>query len=92
MKKTNVKRQRVYKAIDSERDYQDVRWPPRPDGQAKPVAGYLVMLQDYLNEAFRAWTRNPGDAAALEILRKLGGIIVQCGEAHGLPQREGFER
>lgn len=85
---SSLTRNEVYRIIDSERAYQDDKWL---HDQPKGVAEYLVLLDDYLAEAKRAWTRNAGDAAALEIMRKLGGIVVHCLEENGGPYRSGYE-
>ncbi len=86
-------REEVYAAIDTERAYQDRLGPERAEfdetGHIRDhsVGDYLVMLQVYVDRAFRAWTDNPGDAAALDVLRKVAGIAVHCMEDHGAPRR-----
>ena len=78
------RRVEVYTAIDSERDYQDVRWA----GHKHEVAGYITMMGHYYNELLEAWTKNNGDEAALHTMRKIAGIAVHCMEVHGAPMRE----
>ena len=76
-------RQEVYTVIDSERDYQDIRWT----GHQHEVAGYITMLQHYQAKLVAGWTENAGDGAALDIMRKIAGIAVHCMEVHGAPMR-----
>jgi hypothetical protein len=80
-------RKTVYHMIDAERDYQETLPAERTDGREHSINGYLVMFGHYLREAFRAWTTNPGDAAALQSIVKLAGIAAHCLEDHGAPRR-----
>ena len=80
-------RERVYQAIDGERNYQDSLDETRTDGTDHTVGDYVTMMQHYQNELVRAWTLNAGDAAALEVMRKIAGIAVHCMEDHGAPER-----
>jgi len=82
-------RAEVYAAIDGERDYQDGLGADRTDGHRRTVGDYLTMFQYYLDQAIAAWTTNPGDEQALDVIRKLAGIAVHCMEDHGAPKREG---
>lgn len=83
-----VKREDVYKAIDSEREYQENLGAGRTDGRTHTVGEFLVMLQRYVDHAFAAWTDNAGDQAALNQVRKVAGIAVNCMEKHGAPHRK----
>jgi hypothetical protein len=83
-----MKREDVYKLIDGEREYQDQLPPSRTDGKPRSVGDYLTMFRHYLNKADEAWTDNPGDWQALDVVRKLGGIAVHCMEDHGAPPRK----
>jgi hypothetical protein len=85
---TGVGRARVYAAIDTERDYQDRLPATRTDGQPRTVGDYLVMLDYYLRQAIDRWTMSPGDAQALDAVRKVAGICVHCMEDHGAPCRQ----
>lgn len=76
-------RAEVYAAIDSERDYQDKQWA----GHQHEVAGYITMLQHYHSKLVQAWTVTSGDAAALDVMRKIAGIAVHCMEVHGAISR-----
>jgi hypothetical protein len=71
---------RVFVEIDAERDYQDNLPSSRTDGSEKDVYGYLVMYDSYMRKAIDAWTENAGPFYALDIVRKLAGILVHCFE------------
>lgn len=88
MTQSTLARSAAFAAIDSERDYQDALTPERTSGEDHTVGDYITMLQQYQNEAVQAWTKNAGDDAALEIVRKIAGIAVRCMEEHGAPLRE----
>lgn len=87
----------AYRAIDSERDYQDHL---KRDRTANPTDGtrsidhtvgdFVTMMQHYQTELVAAWTKNPGDAWALDTMRKIGAIAVNCMEQHGAPRRANF--
>jgi hypothetical protein len=82
-------REEVYKAIDSEREYQDRVWRDAPTtyrGEHE-VGAFLTMFDHYLFLAKKAWSENDGDSEALEVIRKLAGIAVNCMEQHGAPHR-----
>lgn len=70
----------VLDAISRERDYQDTLPSSRTDGSEKDVYGYLVMYDTYMRAAMDAWTTNAGPYHALDVVRKLAGIIVHCFE------------
>lgn len=108
-----VKRKLVYRAINGERNYQDLLGPDRtdtaiiPDGpgpyQKSPPSlrktvvtqrtphGELILFETYLRRAFDAWTDNPGNEPALDVIRKLAAICVRCMEHHGAPARVPFD-
>lgn len=80
-------REDVYRAIDTERDYQDKLPAYRTDKSEKTVGDYIVLIQAYSHALVEAWTYNPGNLDALEVMRKIAGIAVHCMEDHGAPQR-----
>jgi len=90
-------RKQVYKAIDSERAYQDQRWnesTTTTEGK-HTVTEWLVYIQDYAAEALHIVSREADPAAsekALHIIRKVGGMAVACMEQQGAPVRRGFEQ
>lgn len=80
-------RKEVYAVIDGERSYQDALGPDRTDGTETTVGEYITMLQHYQIKLVEAWTLNPGDASALDVMRKIAGIAVHCMEDHGAISR-----
>jgi hypothetical protein len=83
-------RAEVYAALDSERDYQDMR-KVRDSGQEfHSVEEFLLYMKVYLDEtiAISAHTWGP-DAVpkTLEHLRKVTALGVACMEQHGAPHR-----
>lgn len=83
-------RDKVYKLIDEERDYQESLQKDRRRCRKNPqhsVGDYLVMLSEYVDRAKAAWVNHPGDWAALDIIRKCAGICVNCMENHKTPPR-----
>ena len=80
-------RERVYQAIDGERNYQEEHVPL--DGRILSVGDEILLLESYLQKARDAWTTdfdNP-ELTALEMLRKVAGVAVRCLEHHGAPER-----
>jgi hypothetical protein len=87
-----MSREAVFGAIDTEREYQVKRWGYRqPDGSmveaSKDVCDYLVYIKAYLDNAFQAASKNPGNHAALAELRKVATLCVACFEQNGVPIR-----
>lgn len=87
-------RDRVYRVIDTERDYQDYLKKDRAefptDGTRSikhSVGDFCTMMQYYQNELVEAWTKNPGDEQALHTMRKIAAIAVNCMEQNGAPAR-----
>lgn len=94
-------REEVYSALDSERDYQEMR---RHRDGSTTVGGdgsvhdhtpeeFLIYMQDYLNEALHTASRTWGPTCkpkVMEIVRKVTALGVACMEANGAPRREGF--
>lgn len=85
------KRQRVYFAFDTERDYQDRK--KDENGYAThehELAAYVTFVDDYLTEAkhiiSRDWTPQCYPRT-LDTLRKVGALCVAAMEAHGAPIR-----
>lgn len=73
----------VYKCIDEERHYQDNLGPDRTNVTFHPIQGYLCMFDHYLRRAIDEWTLNSGDIPALNQVRKLAAITINCLEKHG---------
>ena len=88
-----MERQEVYKAINSERNYQDQLWnesTTETEGKHS-VTEWFVYAQNYCSEALHILSRKPDPEATEEakhILRKVGAIMVAAMEEHGVELRE----
>lgn len=89
--KLNMERIEVYKCLDTERDYQDLRWSPRreknntPDAE-KPPAEWLNYIEYHLNKAKESVYMLEDENALAEV-RKIAALAVRCLELHGCPKR-----
>jgi uncharacterized protein YgfB (UPF0149 family) len=87
-----MERREVYRAIDGERDYQDLRWNSSlregdvPD-EEKPVAEWLNYLEYHLSKA-KNENYHLNKDAALDELRKVAALAVRALEIHGCPLRD----
>ena len=89
-------RQDVYEAINTEREFQDRKWG---SVQKHPheVGGWILIMEQLLADARKAWASSKADTdaleeirkvvAPLEEIRKVVAVGVACGEQHGLPKR-----
>jgi len=87
-----MERTEVYKCLDTERDYQDLRWSTRrtadgtPD-EEKPPAEWINYIEYHVtaakNEVYKLDTEE-----ALAHVRKVAALAVRCLELHGCPERE----
>ena len=81
----------VIDAINGELAYQStLQGSGRADAVEHGVAGQLVTLKVYADEALAAWAKNVGDEAALNALRKVAAIASRALIQYGCPRREGF--
>ena len=96
-----MKRSQVYELIDSERDYQDQQWPSRGiEEEGSPVPSYMpsneltigefiLLVEEYTTKARLAWTQEKRpELTALDNIRKIAGIAVNCMEQHGGVKRD----
>ena len=83
-------RTEVYKVIDGERDYQEMR-RDRDGGQpAHTPTEFLVYMRSYLNEALESASRVWGadaDPTILDKIRKVTALGVACMEENGTVAR-----
>ena len=80
--------QDVIDAINEELAYQStLQGSGRADAVNHGVAGQLVTLNVYTNEANIAWAKTAGDEAALDALRKVAAIAVRALIQYGCPRR-----
>lgn len=81
--------QNTIDSINEELDYQStLQGSGRADAREHGVEGQLVTLQVYLQEAMVAWTKNAGDEATCDVIRKVAAIAVRALETYGCPKRE----
>ena len=84
-------RKDVYKCIDKERNYQDLRWSPErtkngtPD-EEKPPAEWINYIEYHLSKA-KEMVYYLKDEEALAEIRKVAALAVRCLELHGCPER-----
>ena len=84
-------RRDVYKAVDSERTYQEEQWGDR----SHSVTEYILFMEHYLFEARkRASTKDLSVPIhhndVLDFIRKVTALGVVCMEENGAPHREGY--
>lgn len=87
-----MERNEVYKLIDGERDYQKNltavrKWTEEERNPAQSVGDFITLLDVYVHRAQVAYADEPGNTAALNVVRKIAGIAVMCMEEHGAPER-----
>jgi hypothetical protein len=79
-------REKIYRAIDSEREYQDQRWP----GHKHSITEYLVYIRDYVEEALHRGSREDDSnikQVQTDSLRKIAGLAVAAMEEHEVTDR-----
>lgn len=88
-----VDRYAVYECINTERNYQDERWP----GHKHSITEYLVYIKHYLDLAMtKRSTRDDhidqlnvhSQESSLNDLRKIAALAVACMEENGCIDRE----
>ena len=88
-----MKRKNVYKAIDTERAYQEemTNSSDRPDMISEfNISTALLAMDVTMDKAKEIWYNdNPIDKYqdTMELLRKIAGMAVQMGEKYGMPNR-----
>lgn len=88
-----TERSEVYKAIDSEREYQNKKWcrPGSPEEAAghnpHTITEWLSYMQYYVNEGLKVQTLSFEEGAGLDFLRKVAALGVAGMEQHGAPLR-----
>ena len=91
-----TRRSDIYAAIESERAYQNSLWkdPAHPEhSNPLEIGEFILLIEEYAMKARKEWSEeSKPEVAALNTIRKIAGIAVNCMEQHGAPQREGFER
>lgn len=87
-----MKREEVYKAIDSEREFVDalIENENRHDMMRLKMGEALTAIRYNLNKAEEEYYTDSGFEKyqrTLEYLRKVAGLIVDQGEQNGMPSR-----
>lgn len=83
-----MNREEVYKAIDTEREYQEFRWGA--EGQEHSFEEWFMYIEDYVAEAkhkLSRLSRELADEQGSEIVRKVGALAVAAMEQHGVNPR-----
>ena len=76
-----VTREKVYKVIDTEREYQNETWP---EGDNQTIGDFILLIEEYASQARNYWSKeHPPEINALNSIRKIAGIAVRCMECHG---------
>jgi hypothetical protein len=80
----------AYRAIDSERDYQNQVWANHTNNgpNALSIGEFILLADEYVTQARQQWSKEPRpERAALNTMRKIAAIAVNCMEQHGAPVR-----
>lgn len=77
---------RVVALIREEREHQTKKWGSVQD-HPHEVAGWLVLMEEYVAKARYAWATSSGDAPALADIRKATALGFACLEQHGCSWR-----
>jgi len=83
-KLTMTTRENVYKALDSERDYQDETAKKWNHQGIPSLEAELLMMEHYLQLTREKWATSSNKEEVLEIMRKVSGISVRCFENYGV--------
>lgn len=81
-------RKEVYKAINTERDYQDEKWgDPQDDNYISyPEPQFLIDIEKHLNDAKAAqYEMNKNEVR--DQIRKIAALCVKFGEVHDIRDR-----
>jgi hypothetical protein len=81
-------RAEVYKAVDSERNYQDQL--ARNNVPEQTQLEHLTVIRRIVRDIEDAWYENPGHPP-LDYMRKIAAVAVKAMEQHGAPTRTGYE-
>lgn len=82
----------VYKCINGERDYQDIRWNTNlrkndVPNEEKPIAEWLNYIEYQLMKA-KTENYRLSTETTLTAIRKIAALAVRCMEIHGCPERK----
>jgi hypothetical protein len=87
----------VYKAIDTEREYQNERWKGTksshqpsnaPNAMERTIDEFALYVARYTNQLVDICGSTDYPEQKLDIFRKIAALCVACGEEHGMPSRK----
>lgn len=82
-----MKREEIYKVIDSEREYQESKWT-NASHKTHEIEAWIIYMEYYLNRAKEEITLFTIDEGkSLDQLRKVVALGVACFEIHGIKER-----
>lgn len=92
MSTVNFSREQVYKAIDSERDYQEEMWgstfsSDQPGNGDRTLDEFALYIEGYADDLARVASHSVSVTEKLNIVRKIAGLCTACMEQHGAPHR-----
>lgn len=83
-----MNRDKVYEAVNSERNYQDSLNQGWLHNGKPTVEAEILMMEEYLKRARTKWTTTYGDSkAGLDELRSVVAMGIRCFENHGVNER-----
>jgi len=90
-----MERKEVYKVIDGERDYQDIKWAgtksnnePGEGALDRTIDEYAAYIQGYANELINIVSHTDDRFAKLDAVRKVAALCVACMESNGARARD----
>jgi hypothetical protein len=88
----STEREAAFRAIDSERNYQDSRWGDtlsggRPGAGERSVDEFALYIIGYANDLLVNASHFGNTEDKLDIIRKVTTLGVACMEQHGAPHR-----
>lgn len=85
-----MERKEVYAAIDSEREYQKLKWGGSEDfvELTRDTGSFLTLMRCHLDEATVKFTKQPNDLDAIQSVLKVAALAVACMEQHGVFPRD----
>lgn len=86
-------RAEVYRAIDTERDFQHNLWGrSASSGGAgageRTIDEFILYIHGYAQDLARIGSHEINRTNKLDFVRKVGALCIACMEQHGAPQRE----
>ena len=88
----STEREAAFRAIDSERDYQDDRWGDtlsgdRPGSGERSVDEFALYIIGYANDLLVNASHFGNQTDKMDIIRKVTTLSDACMEQHGAPHR-----